>query len=60
MQRHRPMQTDAQQSIEPGKMIHVGVGHEGMADAQELTRRQRGQIPEIEQRRAATETEIDE
>jgi len=48
MQRHCPMQTDAQQPIEPDKMIHVGVRDEGMADAKELAGRQRGQIAEIE------------
>jgi hypothetical protein len=36
MQRHCPMQTDAQQPIEPDKMIHVGVRDEGMADPKEL------------------------
>ena len=48
MQRHCPMQTDAQQPIEPNKMIHVGVRDEGMADAKERAGRQRGQITEIE------------
>jgi hypothetical protein len=41
MKRHRPMQTDAQEPIEAGKMIHVGVRHESMAHAQKLARRQR-------------------
>ena len=48
MQRHCPMQTDAQQPIEPDKMIHVGVRHEDMTDAKELAGRERGQIAEIE------------
>src|SRR5215510_8182656 len=48
VQRHCPMQTDAQQPIEPDKMIHVGVRHEDMADAKELPGRQRGQIAESE------------
>jgi hypothetical protein len=48
MQRHCPMQTDAQQPIEPDKMIHMGVRYEGMANAKELAGRQRGQIAEIE------------
>ena len=43
------MQTDAQQPIEPDKMIHVSVRHEDMADAKEEAGRQRGQIAEIEQ-----------
>ena len=38
MKRHRPMQADAQEPIEAGKMIHVGVGHEGMGHAQQLAR----------------------
>ena len=50
MKRHRPMQTDAEEPIEAGKMIHVGVRYEGMADAQELARRQRCQITEVEQK----------
>jgi hypothetical protein len=60
MKRHRPMQTDAQEPIEAGKMIHVGVRQEGMAHAQQLARRQRRQIAEIEQQGAAAEAEIDE
>jgi hypothetical protein len=48
MQRHCPMQTDAQQPIEPDKMIHVGVRHEDMTDAKELAGRKRRQIAEIE------------
>jgi hypothetical protein len=59
MKRQRPMQTDAEE-IEAGKMIHVSVRYEGMAHAQELARRQRGQIAEVEQKRAAAEAEIDE
>jgi len=39
MQWHHPMQADAQQSVEARKMIHMSVGHERMADAQELARR---------------------
>ena len=38
MQRRRPMQTDAQEPVETGKMIHVGVRYEGVTDAQELAR----------------------
>ena len=38
MQRHSPVQTDAQEPVEAGKVIHVSVRHKGMADAQELTR----------------------
>ena len=49
MKRHRPMQTDAEEPIEAGKMIHVGVRYEGIAHAQEVARRQRRQIAEVEQ-----------
>jgi hypothetical protein len=38
IQRRRRMQTDAEEPIETGKMIHVGVRYEGVADAQELPR----------------------
>src|SRR5262249_7104083 len=38
MKRPRPMQTDAEEPIEAGKMIHVSVRYEGMAHAQELAR----------------------
>ena len=36
LKRQSPMQTDAEEPIEAGKMIHVGVRYEGMAHAQEL------------------------
>jgi hypothetical protein len=32
------MQTDVEEPIEAGKMIHVGVRYEGIAHAQELAR----------------------
>jgi len=48
MKRPSPIQTDAQEPVEAGKVIHVSVRHKGMADAQELARRQRSQITEIE------------
>ena len=38
MKRQRPMQTDTEEPIEAGKMIHMGVRYEGMAHAQELAR----------------------
>ena len=55
-----PVQADPQQAIEARKMIHVGVGHENMGEAQELARGQRRQLAEIEQQGAAAEAEIDE
>jgi hypothetical protein len=38
MKRQCPMQTDAEEPIEAGKMMHVGLRYEGMAHAQELAR----------------------
>jgi hypothetical protein len=38
VQRHGPMQTNAQDPVEAGEMIHVSMRHKGMADAQELPR----------------------
>jgi hypothetical protein len=38
MKRSRSMQTDAEEPIEAGNMIHVGVRYEGIAHAQELAR----------------------
>jgi hypothetical protein len=60
MQRHSPMQTDAQEPVEAGKVIQVSVRHKGIADAQEVPRRQRSQLTEIKQQRAAVEAEVDE
>ena len=37
-----------EESVEAGKVIHVSVRHKGVADAQELPRRQRSHITEIE------------
>ena len=33
MERHGPMQADAQKSVKAGKVIHVSVRDKGMADA---------------------------
>jgi len=52
VQRRGPVQTNPQQPIEAGEMVHVGVRNETMRDAQELARRERCQITEIEQQRA--------
>jgi len=60
VQRQGPIETDAQEPVEPGEMIHVGMGYESMARAQELAWRQRREIAEIEQQRATPEAEIDE
>ena len=54
------MQADPQQAIEAGEMIHVGVGHEHVGETQELARRQRRQLAEVEQQGPPPEAEIDE
>jgi hypothetical protein len=38
VQRRCPMQTNPEQSIEAGKMVHVGMRYENMSNAQELAR----------------------
>ena len=38
VQRRCPMQTNPQQSIEAGKMVHVGMRYKSMSDAQKLAR----------------------
>ena len=54
------MQTNPEQPIEAGKMIHVGVRHETMRNAQEPAGREQGQITKIKQQRATAKPEIDE
>ena len=39
VQRRRPMQTDPQEPIETGKMIHMSMQYERMGDTEELARR---------------------
>jgi len=60
VQRCCPMQTNPEQSVEPGKMIHVGVRHKNMSNAQKLAGYKRCQITEIEQQGAAAKSEVDE
>jgi hypothetical protein len=60
MQRCGTVQTEAQQAIEAGKMIHVGVGNKNMTDAHELARGQRRHVAKIEEQGPATESEVDE
>src|SRR5262249_25687464 len=59
MQRCCPMQTNPEQSVETGKMVHVGMRYKGMSDAQKLAGRERGQITEIEQQGATAKSEVD-
>ncbi len=48
----------AQQGVEAGEVIHVGVGDEGVGHLQQLARRQRRKIAEIEEQGPALEKEI--
>ncbi len=60
VQRRCPMQTNPEQPIEAGKMVHVGMRHESMSKAQKLARRERRQITEIEQQGTTAKSEVDE
>jgi hypothetical protein len=60
MQRCNAMQANPQQPMKTRKMVHVRVGDETMSHAQQLARRKRSQITEIEQQCAAAKPEIDE
>jgi hypothetical protein len=53
-------QTDSQQVIETGEVIHVSVRDKYITDAQHLARRQNGDIADIEQDRPPFELQIDE
>jgi hypothetical protein len=52
-------QTDAQQVIKTGEVIHVRVRNEYVAHSQELPRWQNGDIADIEKHRAAFKFEVD-
>ena len=54
------MQADAQQPVETGEMVHVRVRHQGVAHAQQLARRERREIAQVEQQRAPSEPEIND
>lgn len=54
-----PPQTDTQQMIEAGEVIHVRVRNEHVADPEELTRREPRDIADIEEQRTPLELEID-
>ena len=54
-----PVQADPQQAVEAGDVVEMRVGHEGVAHPQELARRHRAEIAEIEQDGAAAEAEIE-
>jgi hypothetical protein len=56
----RAAEADAQQSIEAGKVVHVGVRDEHVADAQQLPRGQAADVTDIEQQRATGEPEVDQ
>ena len=54
-----PSQEEPQQGVEPGEVVHVGVGDEGVAHLQDLPRGERGEVPEVEQQRPLLEEEVD-
>ena len=54
----RPAEADAQQPVEPAEMVHVGMRDEDVADPQQLARRQRQQVAEIEQQGAPGEAKV--
>ena len=54
-----PAEEDAQQGVEPREVVHMRMRHERMAHPQELPRRERMQIAEIEEQSPAVEQEID-
>ena len=53
------MQTNPEQSVETGKMVHVGMRYKGMSNAQKLAGCERCQITEIEQQGATAKSEVD-
>ena len=53
------MQTNPEQSVETGKMVHVGVRHQSMSNAQKLPGYKRCQITEIEQQGTTAKSEVD-
>src|SRR5262249_16469749 len=59
MQRCCPMQTNPEQSVETGKMVHVGMRYKGMSDAQKLAGYKRCQITEIEKQGTTAKSEVD-
>ncbi|OIQ71403.1 hypothetical protein GALL_469770 [mine drainage metagenome] len=50
---------DAQQMIEPGKMIHVRVGDEHVRQPHQLARSKHGDVAQVEQQRAALVAKVD-
>src|SRR5262249_14816354 len=60
VKRCRPAQQQPEQAVKSRKMVHVGVRDEPMADPEDLAGRERMNVPEIEQKRPATEAEVDE
>ena len=54
-----PPEEDPQQGVEAGEVVHVGVRDEGVAHLQELARGERREVPEVEEKGAAVEMEVD-
>lgn len=50
----------SEQAVEPAEMIHVHMRHENVRDAEDLTRRKRLQITQVEKNRPAAEAEIEQ
>src|ERR1700687_1634806 len=50
---------DAQQMIEPGKVIHVRVGYKDVRQAHQLARRQHADVAEIEKQRPPFVAKVD-
>ena len=52
-------QHDAQQVIEAGEVVHVGMRDEHVRQPHQLAGRQHRDVPEVEQQRAALVAEVD-
>ena len=59
MQVFTSSQTNPEQPIEIGEVVHVGMGDEQMAYAQQLARRQRAQITQVEQQSPVLEQKVE-
>jgi hypothetical protein len=59
VERAAPMQAQAQQAVEAGEVVHVGVRDERVAHLQELPRREGREVAEVEEQRPAIEEEVD-
>jgi hypothetical protein len=62
VQRERsiPAEAGPQQAVETHEVVHVGVRHEHVAGAQQLARRDRRDVAQVEEQGAALEQDVDE